>query len=141
MLTHHLPKDVISYCFLRDMPEKDGSVVTDDEIRFGEEKEKKLLCAGCGNVITAQDQRMTVDSKHRHTFFNPAGLVYELGCFRRATGCLPVGESSTEFSWFAGHAWRVGLCSNCQTHIGWLFESGESAFFGLIVSRLVEADG
>lgn len=135
------PSDLLPYSLLRDLPEQDGSVITDDEIHSGEGRDKKLVCAGCGTVITDQDQRMTVDSKHHHTFFNPAGLVYELGCFRWAPGCLPVGESSAEFSWFAGHVWRVGVCSGCLAHIGWLFESGESSFFGLIVSRLIEADG
>lgn len=141
MYIHHPSPDLLPYYFLRNMPEQDGCVVTDDETQSGVGKAKKLVCAGCGNIITGDDQRMTVDSKHRHTFFNPAGLVYELGCFRRAAGCLPVGESSAEFSWFAGHVWRVGVCGGCLAHLGWLFESGETSFFGLIVSRLVEADG
>ncbi|WP_163338112.1 cereblon family protein [Desulfopila sp. IMCC35008] len=137
----HPSPELTPYCLLRDMPEQDDCVITDDETRSGDGKAKKLVCAGCGNIITDEGQRMTVDSQHRHTFFNPAGVVYELGCFRWAPGCLPVGESSAEFSWFAGHVWRVGVCSGCLSHLGWLFESGETSFFGLIVSRLVEAEG
>ena len=69
---------------------------------------------------------------------NPAGIVYEIGCFRRAPGCLPFGPSSGEFAWFSGYIWQVVYCRGCQQHLGWMF-SGEDRFFGLIVNKLAEA--
>lgn len=141
MIPYHSPERADAYYLFRDEPDHAGSVTTEDDTQSGDEKGKRLLCAGCGNIVTSRDQRITVDSQHLHTFFNPAGLVYELGCFKRAPGCLPAGEPSAEFAWFAGHVWRVGVCSGCLAHIGWLFESGDSSFFGLIVSRLVESEG
>lgn len=103
-----------------------------------EEREQKLLCSTCGNAVTAKDQKIEVHGKHQHTFFNPAGIVYNLGCFKDAPGCLAVDEASAEFSWFAGYVWRVVLCRNCLIHLGWQFQSGDDGFYGIIISRLVE---
>ncbi len=95
-----------------------------------------IHCRACGQVVTSGDQRVSVGDSHRHTFFNPAGVVYELGCFRRAPGCAAVGPPSSEFTWFPGHLWQVTLCRHCHTHLGWFFSQGEEGFFGLILPRL-----
>lgn len=97
-----------------------------------------LYCKGCGRAVTAKDQAITVQSSFRHTFFNPAGIVFELGCYRQAPGCNPAGPPSTEFSWFAGYSWRLALCSGCQAHLGWCFESALARFWGLILNKLTE---
>lgn len=81
--------------------------------------------------------RQEIDGAHQHTFFNPAGIVFEIGCFTQANGCMAAGPPSTEFSWFKGFAWRYVLCSGCFTHLGWLFESSQSSFHGLILKRLL----
>lgn len=101
-----------------------------------EKREQKLLCRACGNAVTVHENRIEVGGKHHHTFFNPAGLVFELGCFKAAPGCQAVDEASAEFSWFAGYVWRVGLCRKCLSHLGWQFQSGDDLFYGLIISRL-----
>jgi hypothetical protein len=87
-------------------------------------------------VVTGGEQRFAVGGAHRHTFFNPAGIVYEVGCFRQAVGCIASGPPSAEFTWFAGHLWRIALCRRCRTHLGWHFTSGDESFFGLILPRL-----
>ncbi|MDK9707271.1 MAG: cereblon family protein [Desulforhopalus sp.] len=97
-----------------------------------------IRCRACGAVVTGRDQKILVNGCHAHTFFNPAGIIFELGCFQKAPGCLAVGPSSGEFTWFAGHVWRVTLCRRCQAHLGWLFLSGDNSFFGLILSKLQE---
>ncbi len=97
-----------------------------------------IYCRACGGVVTAKDQKVQVSGSHHHTFFNPAGLVFELGCFRRASGCLTVGSPSTEFAWFPGYSWQIALCRGCQTHLGWLFVMEQLSFFGLILKRLRE---
>ncbi len=87
-------------------------------------------------MVTSENQQISVNGSHSHTFFNPAGIVYELGCFRNALGCGAVGEATMEFTWFAKHSWRFGLCLSCETHLGWLYETVEQAFYGLILTRL-----
>ena len=97
-----------------------------------------LYCKACGNAITAKDQAITVSSSFRHTFFNPAGIVFELGCYKQAPGCMIAGVPSSEFSWFSGYLWSFALCLSCEAHLGWCFESGTSVFWGLILNKLKE---
>lgn len=72
-------------------------------------------------------------------FFNPHGLMFEVGCFRQAPGCAVIGGSSEEFTWFAGHRWQVAICARCGLHMGWLFRdiAQGSAFWGLLLPHLV----
>ena len=106
---------------------------TTDEPR---ERERKVLrCRACEAVIASEDDRIEMSGAHAHTFVNPHGHVFEVGCFARAPGCAPVGPASAFFSWFPGYAWRTVVCAQCRTHLGWSF--GESPhFFGLILPRL-----
>jgi hypothetical protein len=81
---------------------------------------------------------VSILGSHRHTFANPSGVVFEIGCFASARGYGFMGPPSMEFTWFAGHSWRILICSACRTHIGWFFAAvqGEGRFFGLIMDRL-----
>lgn len=81
---------------------------------------------------------MLVDGRHEHTFANPSGYLYHIGCFATAHGCRSMGAPSTEFAWFAGHSWLIELCGRCGTHIGWLFQSSERRFHGIVLTRIVE---
>jgi hypothetical protein len=106
-----------------------------DEILFGE---NKLFCASCHHWITSADWKIHMKEGHEHTVFNPAGAIYEIGCFRDAPGCWATGQASDDFTWFAGYKWHVALCEGCGKHLGWMF-SGKSTppvFFGLILNRL-----
>ncbi|MBW2658334.1 MAG: hypothetical protein JRC87_01855 [Deltaproteobacteria bacterium] len=111
-------------------------------VRPGGEKKNEeyqaLFCASCARRITGRDQAITVDGSHSHTFFNPDGVVFELGCFRSAPGCLQAGEATSEFTWFNGYLWCFCLCRNCGVHLGWHYLREERDFFGLILSRLRE---
>lgn len=97
-----------------------------------------IYCKVCGRAVTGRDQKIAVNGSHTHTFFNPAGIVYELGCFTTAPGCHSAGEATSEFTWFAGYVWRFALCRQCNSHLGWFFETAESSFFGLILTNLTE---
>ena len=97
-----------------------------------------ICCRACGGVVTGKDQKIQVSGSHSHTFFNPAGIVFELGCFHQAPGCLMIGGPSGEFTWFPDHLWRVALCRRCRIHLGWLFAMEGNAFYGLILSKLRE---
>jgi ribosomal protein L32 len=101
--------------------------------------ERSILCKECGHRLTSHDHAMEVEGKHRHTFFNPAGVLFEIGCFSDAAGAEVWGVPTTEFAWFAGFAWRFANCAGCRTHIGWQFLSGADRFFyGLVLSRLID---
>jgi len=99
-----------------------------------------LACAACGEPVTTGAARVDRSGAHAHTFTNPHGLVFRIGCFEQAPGCVTASEPSTLFTWFPGHAWQVAACRACAGHLGWLF-SGKDRFFGLILDRLVEAAG
>ncbi|MCJ7771749.1 MAG: cereblon family protein [Desulfobacterales bacterium] len=98
-----------------------------------------LLCRHCLQVISSPAERIKVQGSHKHTFANPQGIIYEIGCFKNATGCGYTGNPTAEYTWFRGFRWRVALCGLCLTHLGWLFMStASSSFNGLILNRLVE---
>jgi hypothetical protein len=97
---------------------------------------RRLRCARCGHVITEAEQRIVVGGSHAHRFANPSGWVYEIGCFRHAGGCAPVGEPDAEHTWFAGYRWQVAVCGQCGGHVGWRYQREEAVFHGLILERL-----
>ena len=113
-----------------------------EEDKAGEKEsgsEKYILCRQCHQVITSKGNRIKRDGAHRHTFANPSGHLFEIGCFRNVTGCGYAAVISDEFTWFKGYGWRVVVCGMCLTHLGWLFiSSGGDSFHGLILNRLIE---
>ncbi|MEJ2642795.1 MAG: cereblon family protein [Desulfosarcinaceae bacterium] len=135
---------------LREKPLKDGgSGVSGGDLQPLEETaadehieaadpEAVILCRRCGHPVTRPRNRIIKDGSHRHTFANPSGLVFEIGCFNDAEGCGPSGESTDDFTWFRGYRWRLALCRACFVHLGWQFTSqgGSTGFWGLILNRL-----
>jgi hypothetical protein len=99
--------------------------------------EKPLICSNCSAPITSGKEAVSVNGSHEHAFFNPAGIAFEIRCFKQAPGCLVQGDPTTEFSWFAGYRWQYATCGNCLTHLGWFFLSGNNSFFGLISDRVI----
>lgn len=128
--------DAIQCRGAKESPDRGSLTIEEDESE--KEQQKGLVCRVCQLLITTSKERLEKEGKHLHTFFNPAGIVYEIGCFRRAPGCLEFGGQSSEFAWFGGYSWQVVYCRSCQQHLGWKF-SGEDQFFGLIVNTLTES--
>lgn len=115
-------------------------VAADQDLEQPKEK-AYIICRQCRQEITRSEERFSIQGAHRHTFANPHGLVFEIGCFQNCVGCGYAGAASDEFTWFAGYLWRACFCSNCLTHLGWLFTStGGDGFHGLILERLLELD-
>jgi len=104
------------------------------------EPPRRLFCAACKHLVTHQHERIAVQGGHEHRFTNPQGIAYRIGCFRRADGCSPIGQPTTEFTWFRGYAWLIALCANCHGHLGWRFQSSQDFFHGLIADRLTSAE-
>lgn len=101
-------------------------------------EERFILCRQCEHKITKPDYRFIFQGAFDHTFLNPAGQVFHIGCFSRADGCVALGESSLEWTWFQGYHWRVVVCGQCLTHLGWHYAADQApAFFGLILDALV----
>ena len=98
-----------------------------------------ILCAHCGARVSDASKRIHVNGSHQHTFFNPAGVVFQVVCFAAAPGCCGVGPFCEEFTWFAGCRWQIALCGSCYHHLGWNFE-GDSSFSALIERNIHEAD-
>lgn len=111
-----------------------------DEIMDEEEKglEDCIRCSQCRAVITSVSRAIHSHGSHEHTFFNPYGIVFQIGCFSRAIGCFTHGRYTGEFCWFAGHTWCFASCAQCFTHLGWHFKGDGNSFFGLILSKLTK---
>lgn len=101
------------------------------------QEDSPLICAACKAAVTTKDQAVTINGNHEHAFFNPAGIAFELRCFRTAPGVIIQGNPSTEFAWFNGYSWQICLCASCLSHLGWLFSSNDNAFYGLISDRII----
>lgn len=100
-----------------------------------------LVCTVCRKRITTESARMAKGGKHLHVFANPMGLVFEIGCFSVAAGCLRAGPQSLEFTWFPGYAWQPAVCAGCGGHMGWFWQNASGdAFWGLLLERLEPSD-
>lgn len=89
--------------------------------------------------MTSAEARIEVAASHEHTFANPHGFVFRIGCFSRAE-CALVGPRSAEWSWFPPHLWQLAHCPACASHLGWRFTAEASAFYGLVLDRLIEIE-
>ena len=123
--------------FLRETGEGDRPA-EDTALEEEERRAPGIFCRLCGHRVTSDEERIAVDGSHTHAIFNPAGILFEVGCFRLAPGCLASGEASGQFTWFAGYLWRTALCSQCACHLGWRFEKPDSLFFCLILAQLTD---
>ncbi|MBV8756530.1 MAG: hypothetical protein JO257_04625 [Deltaproteobacteria bacterium] len=97
------------------------------------------MCIACEHEITDNAQRIDMAGAHEHTFVNPAGHAFRIGCFGAAPGCAHLSAEETAFSWFPGWAWRVALCGRCGAHLGWGYRNAGGQFWGLILVALRHA--
>ena len=114
---------------LQTKPEDEASgetaVATDDA----------LYCSDCFHLITRTRWQISAKGDHAHTVFNPAGRLFQIGCYSDAPGATPGGDASEKFTWFPDYVWRIALCRNCGRHMGWQF-LGDDEFYGLITAHL-----
>src|SRR5262245_63046183 len=107
------------------------------EDRAGDDRGRVLACARCATAVTTTAARRTMAGSHEHTFANPHGIVFRIGCFAEAS-CRAEGEPSRYWTWFPGFDWRTEWCLLCGQHLGWVFESAAARFHGLVLDRLVQ---
>jgi hypothetical protein len=111
-----------------------------DELRVTDEQTKRadiIRCGRCRHGVTAGRFVVEVDGSHEHTFRNPAGWSFRMGCFADAPGAAVSGAATQAHTWFPGYAWRLAHCGSCGTHLGWWFVGGADAFAGLVLTRLI----
>jgi hypothetical protein len=131
-------KEIPQWVSLKESPDV-SAAVEEDLDESGDEA--RILCRQCGQIIGRPEDRIAVNGAHQHAFANPHGIIFEIACFQTVTGCGYVGETSTEFTWFPGYSWRIIICGNCLTHLGWLFSAdGGHHFFGLVLDYIVSIE-
>jgi hypothetical protein len=113
----------------------------DDRVEPDDDAGRFLVCAACLQAVTTTSAKIEMAGGHAHTFANPLGVVYHVGCFAIAPGCGAASEPRTQHTWFPGYAWQIAVCRGCGEHLGWLFLSGDSRFHGLIFDRLATTEG
>lgn len=73
-------------------------------------------------------------------FPNPYGALIRILTARNAWSLTVEGWATTDFTWFAGYAWRIAHCAHCRAHLGWRFEratgEGPETFFGLVLNAI-----
>lgn len=103
-----------------------------------EEDRDEILCRLCLHGITSHSRKIEKRSHHTHSFTNPGGITFQIGCFHAAGGCANQGIPTIEFTWFPDYAWVYSHCAGCLTHLGWFYRSKTDSFYGLILSNLIE---
>ena len=118
-------------------------ILSDEENGMEPEDEENISCRKCRHSITRPAEAIQVNSQHQHTFANPHGQIFEIGCFQMAEGCGYIGQKTAEWSWFKGFSWKIAVCGKCLVQVGWIFISskGLDNFHGLILERLVFPKG
>lgn len=109
---------------------------TDNKIDTISSEEEIITCVFCNHHITDPSKQISVNNSFHHVFANPHGCVFEIGCFSKAKGCISGSIASSEFSWFFGFSWQIGVCDQCSNHLGWIFSSESNRFYGLILEKL-----
>lgn len=123
------------YWFKKNEIETETSLQNENQQETVAEENKKLLCRYCKNHITNDDEAISINGEQSHTFSNPANYVYTINCYRTAPGCVVVGDSTSEFTWFNNYHWQLAFCNACREQLGWLF-SNDQQFYALIADRL-----
>ena len=95
-----------------------------------------VRCRACGTTITRADAACERRGQHAHRLVNPAGLAFDLRCYRGAPGCRDAGTPVAEHSWFPPAPWSLAHCAGCGLQLGWFFHEVDDRFAGLIADRL-----
>ncbi len=128
-----------SFLLLKESGESEADVrfLSREEEEEKEERWDPLRCRACGNEVTDCRFGIHWHGGFQHTFDNPAGYRFRIGCFSKAWNCILHGNPTHAYTWFPGFRWRFCSCGRCALHLGWHYDSGAEGFFGLILDNLV----
>lgn len=137
-INSNISSDLRKFWFLVSNTDKKKKRFTETRDQTEEQEEKYILCKNCENKITLPNKQIEVGGLFEHTFLNPGGHVFRIGCFFEAEGCTAVGVPTAEWTWFEGFEWQVAICNQCNSHLGWFYRSMDDRnFFGLILDLLI----
>ena len=105
------------------------------------EDDHVVACRACGAPLTLASAKIAVNGAHAHSFINPAGFIFRIGCFAVAPGARGSGDESDDWTWFPGYFWQAVVCGRCGEHIGWSYRNTSASFVGLILDRITEHGG
>jgi len=83
-------------------------------------------CAACARRLAREDWVLEAETQGPLVFANPHGRFFELLLVTQVVGGVFDRLATSEFTWFVGYGWRVGVCAGCRAHIGWHFEATRS---------------
>lgn len=108
------------------------------ELEQPQQDDRGVFCASCQIHLAHQRAAIEFGGAHRHCFTNPMAIEFEIALYRTVV-CERYGPLTEDYSWFAGYAWQIVLCSSCHIHLGWRYHHLHSPdFYGLITDRIVE---
>ena len=130
---HNLPR-----LFFEDRPAEEQQTAAEKKASAVLDHGRPVRCASCRSIITYQANAEAIAGSHVHSFVNPGGYEFTIGCYRKAW-CRLIGTPTLEWSWFTGHRWQYALCPQCEEHLGWFYQNTaeQSYFYGLILNRLI----
>lgn len=103
----------------------------------------RLCCLHCQTAITTESDKAEINGRHIYRLTNPAGIAFNVACFKQAWGCNLHGQATDIHTWFVDYYWQYASCLGCEAHLGWYYtrgqEEGSNAghFFGLITDKLL----
>ena len=114
-----------------------------EESRSNEEAESNrvILCRVCESEVSSHDQIIVMSTTGAsQAFANPSGLLREVLTLAHAWNLEIDPQSTTDFTWYPGYAWRICYCAQCHSHLGWQYEAVESRepnrFYGLLLKAI-----
>lgn len=99
----------------------------DSDAALGSATPGWYVCAACAERLAREDWALEAHPRGPLVFTNPHGRFFELLLVTHVLGGVFDRHATTEFSWFAGYAWRIGSCARCGAHIGWHFQATHEA--------------
>ncbi|THB81492.1 MAG: hypothetical protein D3926_01770 [Desulfobacteraceae bacterium] len=121
---------------MRDTCKTEHDTQTREEVDTEAREEEGVFCRVCSLLITHPEHKIAIQGEFSRVFANPHGIVFDIGYYSLAPGCVKLSPPSDEFTWFPGYEWTIVGCRQCSTHLGWFFSSRDDGFWGLILDRL-----
>ena len=76
------------YFLKGEVPVKIYSSIEDQIKEETVDKNWQILCAECSQAITDDSERIEVNGAYEHTFVNPGGIIFQIGCFANISGTI-----------------------------------------------------
>lgn len=104
--------------------------------RAAETKKKKYYrCTKCLNPVALQGTECTIGEQSPTSLqINPHGYLHQVLTVKDAFNIFLYGSPTPADSWFPGYLWRLCICVQCGSHVGWSYhrvDTAKHSFVGL----------